>query len=239
MAESTLTLTRLQLKEALGEFLGISRTVANWTATAAADVDRILAKALRSFYSPLRRTNNPNAPVVSHQWSFLIRRATVSLSNGTNLYDLADDFGGFLDSELAFTTSKTWSLKLVEMWRVLERIQDGTAMPTGITQPLIAAVEPKSFTPATGQRWQILMWPTPASSLTITGRYRSQPDFISNDAYYPLGGSLHAETLLESCLAAAEEFQNDSATLHRERFQQLLEASIAADKELHAANSAA
>lgn len=241
MAEPTLTMTRLELKKALGEKLAIARDPNDWSADAAADVDRILAKGLRSFYSPLIRTKNPNAPLESHQWSFLIRRTTVSLSNGTNLYTLTDDFGGFLDTELMFVASnlssgsaKTWPLKIVEWWRVLEKIDAGTSMPTGISQPLLAAIEPVTFTPATGQRWQMAVWPTPTSSLSVSGRYRSQPDFFSDDTHYPLGGSLHAETLLESCLAAAEEFQNDSATLHRERFQQLLEASIAADKELHA-----
>ena len=233
MAESTLSVTRLDLKQNLGEKLGVSRTIANWSATIIADVDRILAKGLRQFYFPSLRTKNPNAPFESHVWSFLIKRASVSLSNGTNLYDLPDGFTGFVDTELAFTTSKDWSLRIVEMWRVLEKIQAGTSMPTGITQPLLAAVEDKTFTEATGQRWQMLVWPTPTGSLTVTGRYRSEPDLISDNAAYPMGNAIHAETILESCLAAAEEFQNDATTLHRERFQALLEASVAADRELH------
>lgn len=233
MAESSLTMTRLQLKQALGEQLSISRDPNDWSADAAADVNRILAKGLRSFYLPMIRSKNPNAPLETYLWNFLIRRTTVSLSNGTNLYSLGDDFSGWVDTELAFTTSKDWSLKLVEMWRVLEKVQAGTSMPTGITQPLLAAVEPDTFTATTGQRWKMLVWPTPTGSLTVTGRYRSEPDFFSDDAHYPLGGALHAETLLESCLAAAEELNDTTATIHRDRFQQLLEASIAADQELH------
>lgn len=123
MAESSLTLTRLQLKEALGEQLSISRDPNDWSADAAADVNRILAKGLRSFYLPMIRSKNPNAPLETYLWNFLIRRTTVSLSNGTNLYSLGDDFSGWVDTELAFTTSKDWSLKLVEMWRVLEKVQ--------------------------------------------------------------------------------------------------------------------
>lgn len=233
MAESTLTLTRLQLKTAVGQYLSLSRTIADWSAENASDVDLILASGLRNFYSPHIKSKNPSAPHHTHVWSFLIGRTSVSLSNGTATYDLADDFGGFVDTELAFTSSKDWPLLLVPMWRVLEKIQSGTSMPSGITQPLLAAVERKSFTAATGQRWQIVVWPTPTSSLTATGRYRSEPDLFANDAHYPMGNALHAETIQESCLAAAEELMNDQSAVHRERFVVLLEASIAADRELH------
>lgn len=227
MAESTLTLTRLNLYEAVGRYLGISRTVADWTAENTADVAAIVAIGLRQFYAP-------TVGGKSHVWSFLTPVLSVSLTNGTHTYTLADDFAGFVDEELAFTTSKTWSLKLVPIWRVLEKQQDSTSMPAGITQPLIGAVQPKTFTAATGQRWELVVWPTPTSSLTVKGRYRANPDAIAADGSYPLGGEQHAETVLASVLCAAEEQLNDGHNgPHRQRFNELLAASIERDMRLH------
>lgn len=239
MAESTLTRVYSDLKSEIGAYLGVSRTVADWTAETTADVARILQSAQRSFYEPWYRPV-PNAPLQIHVWSFLRARLSLAISSSTNLYDLPDDFAGFLDTELAFTSTKTWPVKLVPMWRVLEKIQDGTTPPSGITQPLIAAVESKSSTlGTTGQRWQILLWPTIASGTpTITGQYRLNPAALATDTHYPLGGEAHSQTLLESCLAAAEEFQNDQLTIHRERFAELLQASIALDTRLHAQEAA-
>lgn len=239
MAESTLTRTLGDLKGEIGQYLGASRTVGDWTPTMVADVERILGSGQRQFYEANYRPN-PNAPLRSHVWSFLRKRASITLSNGTGSYDLPDDFGGFLDTRLSFTTTKPWSLELVSMDRVLEKFQDfGGSMPSGITQPLIAAVESKSSTlGSTGQRWSIVMWPTPASTLTVTGQYRLNPNLLASDSHYPLGGEAHAQTLLEACLAAAEEFKNDQSSLHRERFAELMAASIALDTRLHAQEAA-
>ncbi len=240
MAESTLTLTLSDLKIAIGQYLGVSRTVASWTSETAADVGRILSTAQKAFYEPYYRPV-PQAPLKVHVWSFLRARAAVTLGSGTQTYALPDDFAGFLDDRLSFSTTKTWSLKLTSMDDVLEHIQDfGTSMPSGITQPLLAAVESTSSTlGTTGQRWQIVLWPTPASTLTVTGQYRLNPAALATDAHYPLGGEAHSQTLLESCLAAAEEFQNDAtSTVHRDRFQELLNASILLDQRLHAQEAA-
>lgn len=239
MSESSLTLTLADLKAEIGFYLPISRTVADWTAENTADIARILKTGQRQFYEPSYRPV-PNAPLRVHIWSFLRARASITLSSGTATYDLPDDFAGFLDDHLAFTSTKDWALELKPMEHVLESIQRlGTSMPTGISQPLIAAIESKTSTlGTTGQRWQIVMWPTPASTLVITGPYRLNPNALATDTHYPLGGELHSQTLLESCLAAAEEFANDSLSIHRDRFQELLHASILLDQRLHPAEAA-
>lgn len=239
MSESSLTLTFADFKVAIGQLLDVSRDPTQWTAETIADVGRILQSGQRQFYEAQYRPV-PQAPVRVHVWSFLRARASITLANGTQTYALPDDFGGFLENRLSFTSTKTWSLQITKMDDVLEHIQDfGTGMPTGETQPLLAAVEMVSSTlGTTGQRWQIVMWPTPVSTLTITAPYRLSPNALATDTHYPLGGEMHSETLLESCLACAEERQNDQSTLHRERFQELLAASIQLDMQLHAQEAA-
>ncbi len=239
MAESTLTYTLADLKAEIGAYLGVSRTSSDWTAENLADIVRVLKSGQRQFYEPYF-IPAPGAPPKVHIWSFLRARLSLSISNGTNNYDLPDDFAGFLDEELAFLTTKNWPLKLVPMKFFLEKYQlNQGAMPSGESQPMIGAVESKTSTlGTTGQRWTIYLWPTPASSLTLTGQYRLNPAALATDGHYPLGGEAHSQTLLESCLSAAEEFLNDSSTLHRDRFQELLASSIALDSRLHAQEAA-
>jgi hypothetical protein len=239
MAESTLTLTLLDIKSALGEYLGISRDKDDWTSENTADVSRIMAVGQRQFYAPSYRPV-PNAPLKPYVWSFLRGRLSQAISSSTASYDMPNDFTGFLEPRLSFTSTKTWSLKLTSMDDFLEHVQDfGTSMPSGISQPLLAALESKTSTlGATGQRWTLYLWPTPTASATITAQYRIAPNVLADDTYYPLGGELHSETLLESCLAAAEEHLNDQLTIHRQRFDELLNQSILLDQSLHAQEAA-
>lgn len=229
MSESSLSITRGDLKRHIARFWGASRTIADVTTTNSTDLTDILTSGERQFYLP------PGG----HQWSFLTSQLSLSLTNGTASYDLPDDFSGMLDDELAFTSSKPWPLKLCPLKLLLEKQQDGTSMPSGISQPLLCAVKPKtSFSPSTGQRWQAVLWPTPTSSLTAVGRYRALPNVMSDDAYYPMGGQPHAQTLIESCLAVAEEYMNDEDGIHRARFVDLMNASIALDLRLHSQEAA-
>lgn len=233
MSESTLSLTRGNIKSAIGAYLGVSRTTGSWSTDTANDVSRIIAAGERQMYAPAIPMPN-GAPAKSYVWSFLISTATVSISNATATYDLPDNFSGFITDRLAFSSVKDWPLKIVPYDELLESIQMyGTSMPSGITQPLKAAVIPKTFTATTGFRQQITMWPTPTGTLSASAPYRKMPDATSTDNDYPMGGALHAETYLESCLAKAEEFQNDQSTIHRERFAELLAASVALDSQLH------
>jgi len=48
---------------------------------------------------------------------------------------------------------------------------------------------------------------------------------------YPLGGEVHARTVLESCLAAAEAHIGDAMGLHQQRFAEALQSSIQFDMQ--------
>lgn len=231
MAESTLSINRGIIKRELRRLLPYALT-GSLTTDQTSHVNDIIYQGERQFY-------HPTVGGKPYVWSFLTRILSLSISSGTSTYDLPDDFAGIIDERLAFTSSKPWALELVPMEHVLEKIQDGTGMPTGITQPLIAAIQPKSFTSSTGQRQQIIMWPTPTSSLTVTGRYCRIPDQIADDdSYYPMGGGHYSQTLLESCLAAAEAEMNDEEGVHAKKFAERLAASIELDRMLHKSEAA-
>lgn len=223
MGESTLSITYLDLKQAVARFLGFGRDPALWTSDQAADIEAVVESGLRQFYNP------PPLPQLgnkSHSWSFLHPVTTLSTSAGEGDYTLPDDFGG-IEGHLTFEPDKSYEPIIVtgeariRTWRQLET-------STGI--PTHAAVRPADSA-ATGQRFELLLHPTPDAAYTLTYRYAALPGKLENDSDYPLGGMAHAETVLQSCLAVAEQrLEEDGGTRQHELFLQRLAGSIRTDQ---------
>lgn len=104
------------------------------------------------------------------------------------------------------------------------------ALATGA--PRYHAVLPRAFSPTDGQRYDLLVWPTPAAHCEIRYRYRLEPAAMSADGDLPLGGPQHALTVLQAGLAVAEQRHNDQRGIHTEQFERLMAFSI----DLDAAN---
>ena len=216
---ATLEITRTGILRYVGRFLGISRDSADWTTDQDNDVDDAISSGERQFYQP----------PIPHAWSFLKPVMVLPLVAGTGEYDLPDDFGGFVDPKLSFTSDSNavLSVMLTSVSKILTYRQRTNFANT--TQALYAAVSPLPQTgQSEGQRYQLLVHPE--GSGILNGRYYSYPYGISSSTPYPLGGQPHAETLLESCLAAAELQMNDMRGPHHERFMELLAASIELDR---------
>lgn len=105
-------------------------------------------------------------------------------------------------------------------------------------QPTVQEGE-NSDTVAFGQRYLLTLYPVPNSTYELNFQYFVLPtldlDFDSDDTVIeavPLGGVQHAETLRESCLAAAEVMIDDEAGVHRTRFLELLSSSVAYDSRI-------
>jgi len=149
---------------------------------------------------------------------------TFSISaDGT--YSLADDFALLVDD---FHYTGGAGLGGVRPATVQEiRAMRSGAAATG--RPQWYAVQPRSFDPATGQRWEVLVYPTPGADLAAYYRYRVNPDQMVNDTDFPLGGAVHGQAILQCALAVAEERRNDGQTFHQDRAGQLLSASIDLD----------
>jgi hypothetical protein len=105
-----------------------------------------------------------------------------------------------------------------------------TAPVTGA--PRYYAIVPRAFSPADGQRYDMLVWPTPGTHCQVAYRYRLEPGAMSADGDLPLGGPQHALTVLQAALAVAEQRHNDQRGIHTEQFERLMAFSI----DLDAAN---
>lgn len=149
-------------------------------------------------------------------------------------YVLPDDFGG-LDGDLYYASDDNafYPVRLTSEGMILSHRMRETITVSPCDKIEMCAVVPVNSTSASeGQRWTLMTWPGLASGLlyTVTFRYHALQNALSLTRPYALGGAAHFETLLASCLAVAEQFQNDVAGLMTNRFYERLSASVSHDR---------
>ncbi len=144
-------------------------------------------------------------------------------SNGD--YQLPDDFGA-IEGNLTFEPDITLStIPIVGESQIRQMRQWNTS--TGI--PRIAAIRPKSSDGSDGQRFELMLQPEPSTNYTLSYSYEALINKLTTTYKYPLGGMAHAETIKESCLAAAEALEDDNPGSHNGLFMQRLATSIRHD----------
>jgi hypothetical protein len=167
-----------------------------------------------------------------HEWSFLRKEARLTVEASESEYRMPDDFSGnILGTSVTYVAgSGKRRLGQVAEWEIAAARSKSSS--TG--DPAYFAIVPEPIDPTSGQRWKMVVWPTPVSSgAVIRYRYILAPNTLSSTQIYPLGGAAHSETLIEAVLSAAEEILDDNGNgVHRERFLERLGASIRLDDEL-------
>ena len=224
MAEPTLTQTFVELQREVGYFLGWGRTDGSWTTAQLNRIKDYVNAGLRQFLLPPAPEGQE-----SHRWSFMRAYAgTINTVNGTTAYDLPDDWGGGTEAFHWAVAEDRAQIPVVSN-EELVAIR-GEKSVTSVSTPLIAAIRAKPFVPATGQRYEVLLHPTPADAKPLTFNYSVDIDKLATDGHFTPGGAAHSETLLQSCLAVAELRTHDEAGVHNARFMERLAASILYDK---------
>ena len=146
-------------------------------------------------------------------------------------YDLPDDFGGI---EGRFTYAKDEATYTFA--RGVDVVGEGLIRAKrqfSITDnyPKIAAIRCKAATGVSGQRWEVLLWPVPDAVYNLSYRYTAIPGKLTSALPYPLGGALHSETILASCMAAAELKVNGVKAELWATFMERLAASVSLDSQ--------
>lgn len=227
MAESTLSVTLNSLRQDIGPFLGYPRSVSSWSNTEKTDFDYVVDRGLRLFYFP-----PTGAAVPFYEWSFMRKTGTITLLTDDEDYDLPDDFGGTIIDDSLTYASGTANRNPMVIDESAIRSHQAMDQQTGV--PKYVAVRNKAHAPATGQRWELLVYPKPTSSennTTITYRYNYVPDALTEAAPYPVGGARYSEVIHAAVLAAAEaKADDDPAGTHFQRFMLMLNSAIRADQ---------
>jgi len=235
MSESTLSLKYADLLSEVAAFLGYGGVPDAWSTEQAAEVDRYVQSGYRQFLYPasspasiVRGKVMASAIEAGYVWSFLNPTTTIDTADGDAAQDLPDTLGRIVGDLTFAATEFASSVVLVSEHRIAALLEQSAEKG----RPRYAAVRAKDGTTlTTGQRFEIVWWPIPDAVYTLTYRYEGYTGKLTNDRPYPLGGMKHAETIIESCLAVAEQRANDERGQHSQLFTDLLITSIELDRK--------
>ena len=134
-----------------------------------------------------------------------------------------DTFYG-TDPNLADQTIEiTSEAKLRDMSQYLEDRDD---------KPRVAAIFQTGATGNDGSSSRIAFYPIPDAVYRLKYTQINEPANITGGSHVPLGGSLHSETILASCLAIAEQFFiPNSPHGYQESYRRRLAASVELDRQ--------
>ena len=220
------------LRREIGRFANSGRSASDWDSTQETDIEDALQKGLRRFYWPELEIPNPNGPADKevYHWSFLQERFPLNLVAGAYRYDLPQSFNRMAEDFVYSDGSKQFPL---------ERVSDRQLRSLRSTEnkqgpPRYYAISSRVAMPGKYQQHEVSFYPTPLAAAEVTGILEIDPPATSSTEPYVLGGAMHAETVLESCLAAAELifFPETGPGIHAQQFERCLRRSIEADREL-------
>ena len=228
MAESTLSIGFVDLKQEVGFFLGYGRTEASWSTSQAAEVDAVVQSGVRRVYYPLVTGDaNIDNVIIGYEWSFLRPTTTLVTAADDSDYDLPDNYGAPYGDFHYAANLYTPPVTMVSLGAILDsRSHNDT---TG--KPAFYAVRYKACDGSAGQRVEVLFYPKPDAVYTLSYEYDAYSGKLTDEKPYPLGGMKLAELYIESCLAVAEQRLNDEAGLHTQAYQLLLLDAIVRDKK--------
>lgn len=228
MAEPGLTLTWTELKQAVGFYLGFGTTVANWTTAQATEIELIVQSGYRRVLYPPAVI--PDA--VGYDWSFLRPTTTLSIVADDGDYDLPDDYGRIIGLFHYAADEHRAPIVIVSESHILQARSSSDRNG----YPDIAAIRYKASDRTAGQKQEVLFYPEPDASKTLTYSFDAYTGKLSDAAPYPLGTMVMSEVYKESCLAVAEERNNDELGLHHQLFTASLADAIARDRKHGAKN---
>jgi len=222
MAEPGISITYSDLASEVAQYLGYSRSSAEWTTKQSNEIDRYVQSGIRQFYYP---------PAVSevtagYEWSFLKPATTVDTVADQGEIELPADFGRLIGDVYFSPETGYPSIPQVTQGDILRFRQKNAES----ARPQLVAIRFKEGTGTTGQRQEVMFYPTPDAVYTLHYQYEAFPYSLSYDRPYPLGGAKFSEVILESCLAVAEQRADNMQGTHYQRFAQLLADAVMRDQ---------
>lgn len=82
---------------------------------------------------------------------------------------------------------------------------------------------------STGKRWEVIFWPTPSGTETITTTYKRSPQALSDTGDLSVAGPQHDRSVLAAALAAAEIQRDDKVGPREAAYQSALARSMKLD----------
>ena len=189
-------------------------------------VDDLVNDGYERFLSPLPVPGEKE----SHRWGFLRPYITITTVADQDDYPLPTDFGG-LDGPIMYREgdSKYFPIKKTDPSRIRYLRQREDLSHLGY--PTECAVVGRVPTGVSGNQAELMLWPTPDAAYNLDIRYYIITGKLSDARPYPACDAYHNQTLLESCLAVAEERLEDQRAIHAQNFLERMIASVSYDRE--------
>jgi hypothetical protein len=234
--ESTLTLQKKDVDAKIGTFLGYGRganfSETAWTTKQQNDIDEQRDTGMRRFYYPKLSGGQ------SYSWSFLRPVRSIVLNSGTQTVLLWDDFGGLDEEKITVAVVGSQSIYRVLLPTNAERLRIMYSASSQVSgQPQMAAIRDLEDKRLGGSPRKTLdIYPIADADYTLTMAVYIRPDALSSDYPFAYAGPEHSETIVASCLAAAEIFRDDMKGIMNAEYEELLAASISADRRMRPQN---
>lgn len=213
----TLAVSYDDLFKAVSDFLGYGTGTLDDARTA--EVDACVQAGVRQFYWPPA----VDGAGAAHDWSFLKVQGSLQLTAGESVYNLPDGFGRIYGQLKWPAGMHRPSIPVIPIGQLRHC--------EAARWPHFAAVTWRNAYGAKGQLKQIHFDSPPSETAVLSFSAEADTGPLSSDGRpYPLGGAMHSELVLESCLAIAEQRRNDEQGIHTQNFTQMLAAAISRDR---------
>lgn len=163
-----------------------------------------------------------------YDWSFLKPKMRLLAPADTERLMLPEDFHGFT-GELTIEQD-TGSNLPIRLGNDSQMAMERQKAPTRTGRPLLAVIRTRKGDPA---HYDLDLWPKTDAEYVLVGLYNLSPEALTDASPIAYGGAIHRETLLQSCLAVAEErWDRVNKGPQFNAFMMMLAASIRKDREL-------
>lgn len=205
----------------VGVYLNWGASTSGWDELQSQKIDWIVQQGVAMFYNP----PPVQGQVRPHVWSFLMDKATLSLSNTDWDYDLPSTFGGVFTEVTHQVGDAQRRLKIVDE----HTIRSLQAKDNQTATPLYVASRPKAVVLTAEQAFEAIFYPTPDASYTLEYRFKVNHAALSTTNKYPLGTRSHSQTIVLACLAVAEMMEHRAPAGMYDAFIRQLQASLQLD----------
>lgn len=232
MPASDLTLKYDDLYGHVGDFLGVGWGPEfgdpEWDVPTKKKLQATVDSGTRQFYNPVPLPGEQHA----HTWSFLTPVGSFVLPCTQQYLDLPEDFGGLEAHITVAAEGQAFEpLPVVNIGIVKQHYSD---YPNQTGRPVVAAIEwlEGGGNKTRSQKARLAVWPEADNDYTLLIHYFVNARALSWTLPHHMGGMPHSETILASCIAAAELFRDNEKGPRWEYYMERLRASVSHDRHM-------
>ena len=214
---ANLMLTFSDIFTRVSDFLGMGLTPTGADLTKVKD---IAYRGYRRFLFPIDpRSGRP------YVWSFRNKTGELRTSDGEWKYELPEDFSYFTTG-LKFVAGESYTNPEFHTKSQIYSMRTGNSSSG---YPRYIALRTGDYSPALGQRYELISWPTADAVYNYMFDYVMFPDKPTDDDDVFIGGPQAAECIMEMALAVAELQEDDIIGVHNQTATTVLYQMIGED----------